>query len=155
MPVPHPVCLSETDQARLSVFAHRGKANVRTLKRAQVLLKLHAGWTTAEIVEACAVSANTVGNVRQRYLAGGLEAVLTDQRQVRRRHALTGEQQAHLVAIACTSAPDGHDHWTLRLLAGKAVELGYVEHICLEIIRSLLKRTRSSPGSIRSGVCPR
>lgn len=155
MPVPSPVCLSETDQARLSVFVHRGKANVRTLKRAQVLLQLHAEWTTAEIVEACAVSPNTVGNVRQRFLTGGLDAVLSDQRQERRRQALTGAQQAHLVAIACTDAPVGHDHWTLRLLAGKAVELGYVEHIAHETIRSVLKKTRSSPGSIRSGACRR
>jgi transposase len=153
MPVPQPVCLSEADQAHLSVFVHRGKASARTLKRAQVLLKLHTGWTTAEIVEACEVSPNTVGHVRQRYLTGGLEAVLSDQRQERRRQALSGEQQAHLVAIACTTAPEGHAHWTLRLLAGKAVELGYVEQIAHETIRSLLKKTSSSRGSIKSGAC--
>jgi hypothetical protein len=52
MPTPQPVHLSETDHARLSVFVHRGKANVRTLKRAQVLLKVDAGWTSAAIANA-------------------------------------------------------------------------------------------------------
>lgn len=78
--------------------------------------------------------------------------MLRDQRQERRRQALTGAQQAHLIAIACSDAPNGHDHWTLRMLTRKAVELGFVEHIALETIQSLLKRTSSSPGSIANGV---
>ena len=102
--------------------------------------------------DAYGSSQNTVGNVRTRFLRGRLDAVISDQRQQRRRQALTGAQQAHLIAIACSNAPDGHDHWTLRMLAGKAVELGYVEHIALETIRSLLQRTTSSPGSIENGV---
>ena len=105
-------------------------------------------------LDAYGVSQNTVSNVRTRFLRGGLEAVLSDQRQERRRQALSGAQQAHLIAIACSDVPDGHDHWTLRMLAGKAVELGFVEHIALETIRSLLKRTSSNPGSIASGASP-
>lgn len=155
MSIPQPICLSAQDEARLSVFVQRGKATVRTLKRAQVLLKLQADWTLAEVADACAVSLSTVSNIRRRYLTGGLDAVLTDRPQERRRQALTGEQQAHLIAVACTDAPDGHDHWTLRLLAGKVVALGYVEHIAVETIRSVLKKTILNPGSIRSGACPR
>jgi hypothetical protein len=93
--------------------------------------------------------------VRQRFLSGGLDAVLSDRRQQRRRAALTGRQQAHLIAIACSPVPEGHDHWTLRILASKAVELGFVEHIAIETIRSLLKRTNSSPGSMNIGAFPR
>ncbi|HEV8191046.1 MAG TPA: helix-turn-helix domain-containing protein [Ktedonobacterales bacterium] len=89
MPVPQPVHLSAADHERLSVVMHRGKANVRTLKRAQVLLKLDAGWTGSEIAEACDVSQNTVGNVRKRFLTGGLDVVLSDRRQERRRKATT------------------------------------------------------------------
>lgn len=155
MPPPQPVHLSETDHERLSVFVHRGKANVRTLKRAQVLLKLDAGWTSAAIAAAYAVSPNTVGNVRTRFLTGGLDAVLSDRRQLRRRQALTGPQQAHLIAIACSPAPEGHAHWTLRLLAGQVVELGFVEHICIETIRALLRRTSLSPGSMSTGASRR
>jgi transposase len=144
--------MSASDHERLCLFLHRGKANARTFKRAEVLLKLSAGWTGAEIARTYDVSQNTIGNVRTRFLWGGLEAVLSDQRQERRRQALTGAQQAHLIAIACSDVPEGHGHWTLRMLAGKAVELGYVDHIALETIRSLLKRTSSSRGSIANGA---
>lgn len=154
MPAQRPIVLSTSDHERLCVFLQRGKANARTFKRAQVLLKLSAGWTGAQIADAYGVSQNTVGNVRTRFLRGGLEAALSDKHQERRRQALTGAQQAHLIAIACSAAPEGHDHWTLRLLAGKAVELGFVEHIAIETIRSLLKRTSSNPGSIASGASP-
>jgi transposase len=88
------------------------------------------------------VSDQTIRNVRQRYAAGGVEAVLADKRQERRRQALTDGQAAHLIAIACSEAPDGHDHWTLRMLAGQAVELGYVRGISPETVRHLLKKTR-------------
>jgi transposase len=142
MPTLRPVHLSPTDHERLSVFLHRGKANVRTLKRAQILLKLDAGWRTGQVAEVYGVSPNTVTNLRTRYLTGGLDAVLHDRRQLRRRAALTGAQQAHLIALACSSAPEGHDHWTLRMLAGKAVELGYVARIAIGTIRNLLKKPR-------------
>lgn len=152
MPTPRPIVLAASDHERLCLFLQRGKANARTFKRAQVLLKLSAGWTGVQIADAYGVSQNTVSNVRTRFLCSGLDAVLSDKRQERRRQALTGTQQAHLIAIACSTAPEGHDHWTLRMLAGKAVELGYVEHIAIETIRWLLKRTTSSRGSIVSGV---
>jgi transposase len=154
MPTLRPVHLSETDHERLSVFLHRGKANVRTLKRAQILLKLDAGWNTAQVAEAYAVCSNTVTNLRTRYLTGGLDSVLTDRQQLRRRAALTGAQQAHLIAIGCSDVPEGHDHWTLRMLAGQAVEWGFVEHIDIGTIRNLLKKTSSNPGSTTTGACP-
>jgi transposase len=141
MPTSMPTCLSDDERAHLQTFVHRGRANARTLARAHILLKLDAGWSEAAIRDAFAVGASTIWRVRQRYAAGGLEAVLHDRRQARHRTALSGEQLAHLVAIACTPAPEGHDHWTLRLLAGKLVELGYVASISPETIRHALKKT--------------
>lgn len=141
MKTPIPVVLSNEDRARLHVVLHRGTANARSLTRARVLLKAGEGWTDAELVEAFDVCANTVTNVRVRFADGGLEAVLLDKRQARRRQALSDPQAAHLIAIACSPVPDGHDHWTLRMLAGKAVELGYVEKVSPETVRQLLKKT--------------
>ena len=149
---PIPVTLSETDRASLHTFIHAGKANARTFTRARVLLKAAEGWTDQQICAAFDISRNTAIRVRQMYLESGLEAVLHDKRQQRYRQALTGGQAAHLVAMACTPAPDGHDHWTVRLLAGKAVELGFVESISPETIRQLLKKTNSSPGNTSSGA---
>lgn len=135
-----PLHLSEDERTYLEVFVRRGKANARTLTRARVLLKCEEGWSNDDIVAAFDISEQTVRNVRQRYASGGVEAVLTDKRQARRRQALTDEQAAHLIAITCSAVPDGHDHWTVRMLAGKAVELGYVRRISPETVRQLLKK---------------
>jgi transposase len=150
----HPIAvtLSETDSASLHTFIHAGKANARTHTRARALLKAAQGWTDNEICEAFDISRNTAIRVRRLYVEGGLEAVLHDKRQERHRQALTGGQAAHLIAIACTPAPSGHDHWTLRLLAGKAVELGNARSISPETIRQLVKKTNSNPGNTSSGA---
>jgi len=138
---PIPIMLSDDERARLNVFLHCGQANARRRTRARVLLKAAEGWTDAELVEAFDVCANTVTNVRTRFADGGLDAVLQDKRQARRRQALSDPQAAHLIAIACSPVPDGHDHWTLRMLAGQAIELGCVEHLSPETVRQLLKKT--------------
>jgi transposase len=134
--------LSEDERTHLQVFVRRGKANARTLTRARILLKCAEGWRNSEIVEALDVSDQTIRNVQQRFRAGGVEGVLTDKRQEQRHQALSDEQAAHLIAITCSKVPDGHDHWTVRMLAGKAVELGYVQRISPETVRQLLKKTR-------------
>jgi transposase len=137
-----PIHLSEDERTHLEVFVRRGKANARTLTRARVLLKCDEGWSNDRIAEAFKISDQTIRNVRQRYGEGGVGAVLTDKRQAHRRQALSDEQAAHLVAITCSKVPDGHDHWTVRMLAGKAVELGYVRRISPETVRQLLKKMR-------------
>ena len=157
MPQQPAVTLSNEDRATLEMFVHRGKANARTLSRARILLKSAEGWSTAELAAALAdaldVCEATVTNVRRRFAQGGLEAVLHDKVQQHRRSALSGFQTAHLIAVACSPAPDGHDHWTVRLLAHKAVELGFVTNISPNTIHELLKKTNSSPGNTNTGVC--
>lgn len=135
-----PISLTDDERQHLQVFVHRGKANARTLTRARVLLKADEGWTDADLVAAFDICPATVTNVCTRYTAGGLEAVLHDKVQQHRRSALSGLQTAHLIAIACSPSPDGHDHWTVRLLAQKAVELGFVPSISPNTIAELLKK---------------
>src|SRR5262249_26606060 len=109
------ITLNEEERGTLHTWVHRGHAAARIQTRARILLLLAAGWRDVKIARALEVGVGTVSTTRQRFLAGGLEAVLHDQRQTRYRQALSGEQIAHLVAIACSPAPQGHDHWTLRL----------------------------------------
>lgn len=149
------LALSETDRSRLYMFIHAGQQSARARTRAQVLLKLGEGWSLAEICRAFDVCRNTVLNVRARFAEGGVDAVLRHKRHARYRQALTGAQQAHLIAIACSKVPDGHDHWTVRMLANKAVELGFVEKISPETMRAVLKKTRSSLGNIGTGASRR
>lgn len=139
---PTPIHLSEDERDHVQVFVRRGKANARTLTRARVLLKSDEGWTNAKITDALDISEQTIRNIQKRFGAGGVEAVLTDKRQEHRRQALSDEQAAHLIAITCSKVPDGHDHWTVRMLAGQAVELEYVRRISPETVRQLLKKTR-------------
>jgi transposase len=145
--------LSETERSEAQKFVRQGKANARTLTRAWTLLKLADGWDEAKIAETFAISPATVKNVAHRFAEGGLNLVLHDKVQQRRRQALTGQQAAHVIALTCSPAPDGHDHWTVRLLAGKAVQLGFVKSISPNTIHELLKKTNSSPGSTNIGVC--
>src|ERR1700694_5097827 len=117
--------------------------------------QISRGWSTAALATSFDVCEATVTNVRGRFAKGGLEAVLHDKVQQHRRSALSGLQTAHLIAVVCSPAPDGHDHWTVRLLAQKAVELGFVTNISPNTIHELLKKTNSSPGSMNTGACPR
>ena len=140
MPQQPAVTLTDEEHTTLETFVHRGKANVRTLTRARILLKSADGWSTAELAAAFDVCEATVTNVRGRFARGGVEAVLHDKVQQHRRSILSGLQTAHLIAEACSPTPDGHDHWTVRLLAQKAVELGFVESISPTTIHTLLKK---------------
>lgn len=132
------VHLTEDDRSRLEQTIRTGHHAARTLTRARMLLKAADGWTDEAIVEAVGGSRATAERVRRRFVAGGLDAVLTDKPQSGRPRVLSSTQAAHLIAIACSPAPDGHDHWPLRLLGQKAVELGYVASISPETVRQVL-----------------
>lgn len=121
--------LSPEEQKVLETFVHKGKANVRTLTRAKILLRSAAGVSIADIAKEQQTSEANVSNVRQHYREGGIERVLQDKQQEKRRHALPGEGEALLIAIACSPVPEGHDHWTLRMVRDKLIELQVVEHI--------------------------
>ena len=101
------------------------------------------------------VSEGTVYRVLRRYAEEGLDGVLRDRVQANRFRKLDDKSEAHLIALACSPAPEGHDHWTLQLLAGRMVELGLVESLSYETVRLKLKKTFASPGANSSGASPR
>ena len=90
--------------------------------------------------------------VRQRFVEGGLERALNDRPRPGQRRKLDGKQEAHLVAVACSSAPEGHTRWTLRLLADQVVKLEFTDSICRETVRQVLKKTNLSRGRRRNGA---
>ena len=81
--------------------------------------------------------------------------MLHDHPQANRYRKLDDKGEAHLIALACSPASDGHDHWTLHLLADRVVELGLVESLSYETVRLRLKKTSSSHGGSSSGASPR
>jgi transposase len=150
------VRLTADDRRRLERMVSSGKHPARVLTRARVLLKADTGtgpgWEDAAIAEALDCGDRTVARVRQRYTAGGLDAALYAKKPTGRQYRkLDGTQEARLVALACSPAPDGRARWTMKLLADKLVELEVVESIDPATVWRTLKKTRSSRGSSSSG----
>ncbi len=151
MAYPYRVVLTEEQRAELRGLVGAGVAPARMLTRARILLKADhgeggPGWADAAIVAALDVNASTVLRVRRQFVADGLDATLARKRPDRvYERRLDGAQEAHLIALACSSAPEGQDRWSLRLLADELVRLEVVETISYETVRQTLKKTPSSP----------
>jgi transposase len=146
------VTLTDEERAALGQIIHGGKGAARRLTRARILLKADASagcpaWKDERIVEALDVGIATVERLRRQFVEEGFDAALSGRASTRQyNHTLDGTAEAHLVALACGEAPAGRSRWTLRLLAGKMVELAYVDAVSHETVRRVLKKTRSSPG---------
>ena len=153
--IKYKVELTEPERSRLAEVAHRGKSSARTVKRALALLKADEGQVDREIADALAISARTVARVRTRFVNEGLTSALHDRPRPGRSRKLNGRQEAHLVAVTCSDAPEGHTTWTLQLLADKVVAMEFAESISRETVRQVLKKTNSNHGRRRSGVSPR
>lgn len=135
------VKLTDEEAESLEAVLHKGKSAARQQTRARILLKAAAGYPDAAIMEALGVSATMVGHARKRCVEEGLEAALHDRPRPGKAAKLTDKQCAQVIATACTPAPAGHAHWTLRLLADHVVQLGYADTFSHESIRRLLKKT--------------
>jgi hypothetical protein len=146
------VVLSEEERARLHTMIGRGVAPASVLTHARILLKANQGqagpgWTDAAIAVAVEVNPATVARIRQQYVTAGLDAALHRKPPARQYHRrLDGEQEARLVALACSAPPEGRKRWTLRLLAKRMVELQVVETVSYETVRQAVQQTASSRG---------
>ena len=105
-----------------------------------------------EVMKVLDVSEEMIYRARQRFVEEGLDAALHDKPRPGQRLKLDDKQCAHVIALACSDAPAGHDHWTLRLLADKVVALGFAESISHETVRSVLKKTTSNRGKVNNGA---
>ena len=135
------VTLSDEEVEMLEALLRQGKSAARKQTRARILLKAAAGCKDAEIMSALAISATMVANTRQHCVEEGVEAAWHDRPRPGAAAKLNDKQCARVIAVACTPAPVGHDHWTLRRLADKGGPLGYVESFSDETVRRLLKKT--------------
>jgi transposase len=141
------VTLTDDERSLLRQMIATGTEKARKLTHARILLKADVsdggpGWMDEQISQAVEVSLATIHRTRRAFVEGGLEAALNRRPQHRyRARKLNGEQEAHLIALACSQPPDGRAHWTLRLLADKMVELAYVDSVSYETVRRVLKKT--------------
>ena len=149
------VRLAQEQREELQRLVRVGKNSARVTARARIIIKSADGWAAPQVAEALDVALSTVYRVKQRFAEEGLEKVLQDCPQANRPRKLDDRGEAHLIALACSPAPEGHARWTLRLLAGKVVELGLASSMSHEGIRKRLKKTLSIRGRRRSGAFPR
>ena len=150
----HVVELTSEEREYLEAIVSKGKkAPAYKIKHAHILLGVDArgpDLSDQDVARMFHCHRNTVFNVRQRFVAQGIEAALGRKK---REHPpveklLDGKQEARLVALSCSKAPEGRAHWTLRMLADELVALEVVDSISHETVRQTLKRTNSQPAMI-------
>ena len=134
------VSLTPEERQELVELTSKGRINARKMKRALVLLKADEGLKDEAIMAAVSVSRPMVERTRKRLVEGGLNKALNEDPRPGAKRKLDGRAEAHLIALTCSEPPDDHDHWALRLLADKLVELGVVESVSYETVRQTLKK---------------
>lgn len=137
------VKLTEADRAFLEALTRKGELQARAYRRAFGLLELDRGKCFTEVAETLQVSIPSISRWAKEYRERGLQ-VIQDQPRSGRPMVIDGQQRAKITALACSEPPEGYAQWSLRLLADKAVELGYVEGISHTEVRKILKKTISN-----------
>jgi transposase len=141
---------------QLEKLVRSGKTLARTLTKARVLLLTDYStgqhMTDADIAATLQVSMPTIGRVRRRCLADGIDAAVHDRSRSGKPPKITGEIEAQLIVLACSDPPEGHNRWTLRLLADRMVALGYFDSISHVAIGNRLKKMHLNLGKSNPGA---
>jgi transposase len=144
--------LTEADRASLHAILNKGTQRARVFKRATALLELDRGKAPREVAETLGVNYYSVTNWRDKYLEQGLSAAIEDAPRSGRPVEIDGTQRAKITALACSTPPEGHARWSLKLLADKIVELEYCEAISHTHVATILKKTTSGRTSKKRGA---
>jgi len=148
------ITLTKEERAILNEIINKGKHSAEKRKRAQALLFADKSYTDDMIAERTGLSRRGLEQLRQRFVEEGFETTLSGKPRGHRPKAVGGADEARLVALVCSSKPDGSARWTLRLLAEKWSALAHTETKTLsrETIRRTLKKTNLSLGKVRNGA---
>ena len=151
------VTLTDKERKMLQDLITKGRTQGYRIKHAQILLKLdeipeNQEWTYAKIKEAYHATPHTISQIAKRFVTGGLEAALGRKEQANRHKKIDGRVEAHIIAIACSEAPEGRARWTLQLIADELVQLGVVDSISDTAVMETLKKTNLSLGRRRNGA---
>lgn len=152
------VTLTEAERSELEALTRRGKTQARRFIHARALLLCDAGpdgpaWSVSDVAEALGVTSRTIEHLKKRFVLEGLEAALARKPREKppREVIFDGEFEAKLIALACSQAPEGHQRWTVRLLADKAVELDFTPSVSHMTVQRILKKTNLSLTSESTG----
>jgi hypothetical protein len=143
--------LSAEERALLKALVSKGKSAAKVILKARILLKADQGehgerWNDEEICEALDTNISMVTRVREKLVTQGLDAVFRRKKRETPpiKPIFDGKAQARLTALACSTPPEGHARWSLRLLADKVVELEIVPAAHFNTVGRALKKTISS-----------
>ncbi len=152
------VTLSKDERETLRELTSKGTHKSQKILNALILLRCDEGEdqmersTNEEIARILGTSMRKIDRVKKRFVMEGIEAALTKKKGSRiYEKKADGDFEAHLVALSCSEPPEGFARWSLRLLADKVVELGYIDSISHEAVRGILKKTKLNPGKKRAG----
>jgi transposase len=137
------VDLTPEERAQLVALTRKGKASARQVTRAHVLLHAADGLKDAEVAAAAHTSVPTVARIRKRFVQGRVQEALTERYRPGGRPKLDTKAEAHLIALSCSTPPQGRTDWTMQLLADRLVALGVVGEISDETVRRTLKKKQA------------
>jgi len=146
------VKLTKEERKELKAIVTKGTGNARRIRRAQMLLMADeaqedGGWKDKDIAKALNAHATTVARTRKACVLNGIEDAMNHTRPTKtRRKIMDGAAEARLVQLACSQAPDGHENWTMQLLADTLIQLEVVETVSKETVRKTLKKMNLSLG---------
>lgn len=153
----HEIRLEEEEKELLIRNTKGGDWSPREVKRAQILLKSDKNNPDAkedwEVAKELHCNQWTVTNLRKRFTQEGIK-VIHDKPRIGRPRIIDGDVEAHIIAVACSEAPEGRERWTLRLIAGKVVTLSDVESCSYGAVRNVLKKTNLNRGRRKNGKSP-
>ena len=152
----HHIHLTPAQRAAAQAVLDRGQAAALTHRHARILLEGDEAVrrrvrTDAQVAAQCGVSARTVARVRERFASDGFAVALHGRPHPGAAPKLSPAQEARLIALACTAPPAGRVRWSVRLLAGRVVELEAMPPLGRELVRTTLKKTASSRGATNAG----
>jgi transposase len=145
MTIRYQVDLSEAERIALQTLLRGGRHAARKLKRAQILLAAEAGVPDEIIAQTLGVGGSTVYRTKRRFMQGNLDKALSEEPRPGARRKLTGQEEALLVATACSRPPEGRARWTIELLAGEMVRLTEHESLSRETVRRRLAENEIKP----------
>jgi transposase len=145
MNIRYRVDLSDAERSELQVLLRGGRHAARKLKRAQILLAANAGVVDETIARSLGVGGLTVYRTKRRFVEGNLDKALYEEPRPGAKRKLTGQEEALLVATACSRPPEGRARWTIDLLAGEMVRLTDHGSVSRETVRRRLAETELKP----------
>jgi transposase len=139
--------LSTADRVVLDGFRSKGVHPAREVNRAHLLIALDSGIEESTICQILGVGRTALWRTRAAYCEGGLEFALHDEARSGQPRKYQTNEEAEVVALACSAPPSGRKRWTIRLLAAAARERPGLANVNRETVRRMLKKTIASPGA--------